>query len=54
MDSRSGCQLAVGDLVFLKRSDGTLRYGEVVAKAGMAWQNSWEVGSLTYLVCSCL
>uniref|UniRef100_A0A7S0E9M7 Uncharacterized protein n=1 Tax=Hanusia phi TaxID=3032 RepID=A0A7S0E9M7_9CRYP len=36
-------KLAVGDLVFLKRSDGTLRYGEVVAKAGLAWQNSWEV-----------
>ena len=36
-------QLAVGDTVFVTRSDGTKRFGEIVAVAGLPWQNSWEV-----------
>lgn len=36
-------QLAVGDTVFVTRSDGSKRFGEIVAPAGLPWQNSWEV-----------
>jgi hypothetical protein len=36
-------QLAVGDTVFVTRSDGTRRFGEVVGSAGLPWQNSWEI-----------
>lgn len=36
-------KLAPGDLVMVARSDGSTRFGEVVRKIGMFYQDVWEV-----------
>eukprot|EP00282_Hemiselmis_andersenii_P035573 CAMPEP_0169430640 /NCGR_PEP_ID=MMETSP1042-20121227/2509_1 /TAXON_ID=464988 /ORGANISM="Hemiselmis andersenii, Strain CCMP1180" /LENGTH=477 /DNA_ID=CAMNT_0009540973 /DNA_START=155 /DNA_END=1585 /DNA_ORIENTATION=- len=40
---KSDGNLAQGDLVILKRSDGSLRFGEVVESTGLPWQQAFMV-----------
>jgi len=35
--------IAAGSLVGIKRSDGTIKFGQVVKKAGFFYQDAWEV-----------
>ena len=36
-------QFAVGEAVLVRRSDGSLRFGEIIGAAGWPWQQAWEV-----------
>jgi hypothetical protein len=38
-----GGTVRVGDLVVVARSDGTLRFGEVLASAGVPWRKEFEI-----------
>jgi len=42
-DYSRGGSLNSGDLVAIERSDGAIRFGQVVGKAGLPWQNIFEV-----------
>lgn len=40
---RKGGKIEKEDLVIIKRSDGSLRYGEVLGSAGFPWQQAYEI-----------
>jgi len=42
-DYARGGSFNAGDLVAIERSDGAIRFGQIVAKAGLPWQNIFEV-----------
>ncbi|KAJ1465340.1 hypothetical protein T484DRAFT_1757489, partial [Baffinella frigidus] len=42
-DYSKGANMGAGDLVAIERSDGAIRFGQVVAKTGLPWQNIYEV-----------
>jgi hypothetical protein len=45
-------QFSVGELVVLSRSDGKLRFGEILKPVGFQFQNSWEAsGTFIRHVC---
>jgi hypothetical protein len=42
-DYQRGGSISVGDLVIIKRSDGSLKFGQAIGRAGLPWQQAFEV-----------